>query len=97
MARDDDRVAKLDGEMAEEAACEKGRGRERGLVWSPALKVWGGHRCWWAGQTAGLENGLKAAWLQPGLQWRWPWAGGTEAFLQAEPKPRLPSQAAHFS
>ena len=43
------------------------------------------------------EGGLKAAWLQPGLQWRWLWAGGTEAFLQAEPKPRLPSQAAHFS
>lgn len=49
MARDDDRVAKLDGEMAEEAAFEKGRGRERGLVWSPALKVWGGRQCWWAG------------------------------------------------
>ena len=56
MARDNDRVAKLDGEMAEEAAYEEGRGRERGLVWSPALKVWGGRRCWWAGQTARLEK-----------------------------------------
>ena len=56
MARDDDKVAKLDGEMAEEAAYEKGRGRERGLVWSPAPKVRGGHWCWWARQTARLER-----------------------------------------
>lgn len=33
----------------------------------------------------------------PGLQWRWLWAGGTEGFLQAEPKPRLPSRAADLS
>ena len=42
--------------MAEEAAYEKGRGRERGLVWSPAPKVRGGHWCWWARQTARLER-----------------------------------------
>lgn len=56
VARDDDKVAKLDGEMAEEAAYEKGRGRERGLVWSAAPKVRGGHRCWWARQPARLER-----------------------------------------
>lgn len=56
MARDGDKGAELDAEMAEEAAYEKGRARERGLVWSPAPKVRGGHRCWWARQPARLER-----------------------------------------